>query len=305
MIRISKLAASVKPSATLAAGAKARQLKAAGRQGLRLQPRRAGLQHAQAHLRRRREGRAAPADALHARRAARAEVKAAIAKWYKTFHGLDCSAGARHRLQRGEALAPQRPRRDRRAGRRGHHPDAVLGQLLRPREHDRRDPGAGDDHAGERVQDVAGAAQAPRSRRGRGCSCSTRRATRPAPSTRGPNSKRSPDAMDGTDAAILSDEIYEQLTYGDAKPTCVATLRPGLKDRTITISGASKSYAMTGWRMGWAVAPAGGREGDGHHPEPGDELPVERQPGGAGRGARRRRRSASRRCGPSSPPGAT
>jgi aspartate aminotransferase len=64
------------------------------------------------------------------------------------------------------------------------------------------------------------------------------------------------DAMDGTDAAILSDEIYEQLTYGNAKPTCVATLRPWLKDRTITISGASKSYAMTGWRMGWAVAPA-------------------------------------------------
>jgi aspartate aminotransferase len=36
----------------------------------------------------------------------------------------------------------------------------------------------------------------------------------------------------------------------------VATLRPWLKDRTITVSGASKSYAMTGWRMGWAVAPA-------------------------------------------------
>src|SRR5947208_10790811 len=62
--------------------------------------------------------------------------------------------------------------------------------------------------------------------------------------------------MDSTDAAILSDEIYEQLIYGTAKPTCVATLRPWLKDRTITVSGASKSYAMTGWRMGWAVAPA-------------------------------------------------
>src|SRR5262249_7246460 len=43
---------------------------------------------------------------------------------------------------------------------------------------------------------------------------------------------------------------------GSAKPTCIATLRAGLKDRTITISGASKSYAMTGWRMGWAIAPA-------------------------------------------------
>ncbi|MFO0807036.1 MAG: pyridoxal phosphate-dependent aminotransferase [Gemmataceae bacterium] len=56
-------------------------------------------------------------------------------------------------------------------------------------------------------------------------------------------------------AGILSDEIYEQLCYGDAKPTCVATLRPALADRTITVSGASKSYAMTGWRMGWAIAP--------------------------------------------------
>jgi aspartate aminotransferase len=54
---------------------------------------------------------------------------------------------------------------------------------------------------------------------------------------------------------VLSDEIYEQLTYGDAKPTCFASLRPQLAERTITISGASKSYAMTGWRMGWAVAP--------------------------------------------------
>jgi aspartate aminotransferase len=63
------------------------------------------------------------------------------------------------------------------------------------------------------------------------------------------------DIILGSGAAILSDEIYEQLTYGDAKPTCVATLRPELRDRTITISGASKSYAMTGWRMGWTVAP--------------------------------------------------
>ncbi|MGL4423339.1 MAG: pyridoxal phosphate-dependent aminotransferase, partial [Gemmataceae bacterium] len=55
---------------------------------------------------------------------------------------------------------------------------------------------------------------------------------------------------------ILSDEIYELLTFGDAKPTCFVTLLPALRDRTITISGASKSYAMTGWRLGWTVAPA-------------------------------------------------
>ncbi len=54
---------------------------------------------------------------------------------------------------------------------------------------------------------------------------------------------------------VLSDEIYERLVYGDAKATCFATLRPKLAERTITISGVSKSYAMTGWRMGWAIAP--------------------------------------------------
>ena len=63
------------------------------------------------------------------------------------------------------------------------------------------------------------------------------------------------DAVLQTDVGVLSDEIYEQLTYGEAQPTCFATLRPGLAERTITISGVSKTYAMTGWRMGWAVAP--------------------------------------------------
>jgi aspartate aminotransferase len=56
--------------------------------------------------------------------------------------------------------------------------------------------------------------------------------------------------------AVLSDEIYEKLVFGDARATCFATLRPGLAERTVTVSGVSKSYAMTGWRIGWAVGPA-------------------------------------------------
>jgi aspartate aminotransferase len=63
------------------------------------------------------------------------------------------------------------------------------------------------------------------------------------------------DAVLETEVGVLSDEIYEQLTYEDATPTCFATLRPGLAERTITVSGVSKTYAMTGWRIGWAVAP--------------------------------------------------
>jgi aspartate aminotransferase len=63
------------------------------------------------------------------------------------------------------------------------------------------------------------------------------------------------DAILTTEVGVLSDEIYEHLTYGNHQPTCFATLRPGLHNRTITISGVSKSYAMTGWRIGWALAP--------------------------------------------------
>jgi len=63
------------------------------------------------------------------------------------------------------------------------------------------------------------------------------------------------DAVLQTEVAVLSDEIYEQLLYDGAEATCFATLRPELAERTITISGVSKSYAMTGWRIGWAVAP--------------------------------------------------
>jgi aspartate aminotransferase len=64
------------------------------------------------------------------------------------------------------------------------------------------------------------------------------------------------DVVMQSDLAVISDEIYEKLVFGDAKATCFATLRPGLEERTITISGASKTYAMTGWRMGWACGPA-------------------------------------------------
>jgi aspartate aminotransferase len=63
------------------------------------------------------------------------------------------------------------------------------------------------------------------------------------------------DVVLEADLGVLSDEIYEDLTYGDARPTCFATLRPGMADRTITVSGVSKTYAMTGWRIGWSVAP--------------------------------------------------
>lgn len=54
---------------------------------------------------------------------------------------------------------------------------------------------------------------------------------------------------------VLSDEIYEKLVYGNQKHYSIGALVPGLKDLTITVNGGSKSYAMTGWRMGYAACP--------------------------------------------------
>jgi aspartate aminotransferase len=55
---------------------------------------------------------------------------------------------------------------------------------------------------------------------------------------------------------VVADEIYERLVYGDHKFASFATLRPGLPDRTVLVNGVSKTYAMTGWRIGWTLSPA-------------------------------------------------
>jgi aminotransferase len=56
------------------------------------------------------------------------------------------------------------------------------------------------------------------------------------------------------DLLVISDEIYDSLVYG-VEHVCFASL-PGMKERTVTLGGFSKSYAMTGWRVGYAAAPA-------------------------------------------------
>jgi aspartate/methionine/tyrosine aminotransferase len=57
------------------------------------------------------------------------------------------------------------------------------------------------------------------------------------------------------DAIVMSDEVYSQIIYDDAKHESIAAL-PGMKERTIMIEGHSKTYAMTGWRLGYGVMPA-------------------------------------------------
>lgn len=54
---------------------------------------------------------------------------------------------------------------------------------------------------------------------------------------------------------VLSDEIYEKLCYNGVKPFSIAAVSDKMKDLTVTINGVSKSYAMTGWRIGYLAAP--------------------------------------------------
>jgi len=56
------------------------------------------------------------------------------------------------------------------------------------------------------------------------------------------------------DLVVLTDEVYEKIVFDGVKHHSIAA-EPGMFDRTITISGFSKTYAMTGWRLGWLIAP--------------------------------------------------
>ena len=54
---------------------------------------------------------------------------------------------------------------------------------------------------------------------------------------------------------VLTDEIYEHLTYGEARFSSMPVLVPEIADRCIVINGVAKTYAMTGWRVGWMIGP--------------------------------------------------
>ena len=59
-----------------------------------------------------------------------------------------------------------------------------------------------------------------------------------------------------TDLIVFTDEIYEKLIYGDTKFVSFASLDPRLPARTLTFNGLAKTFAMTGWRLGWVAGPA-------------------------------------------------
>lgn len=61
--------------------------------------------------------------------------------------------------------------------------------------------------------------------------------------------------LEGTDVMVLSDEIYEKLIYGDTKFVSFASLSDDAYNRTLTVNGLSKAFAMTGWRLGYTAGP--------------------------------------------------
>jgi aspartate aminotransferase len=254
MIRTSKLAGSIQPSATIAAGAKARQLRAAGVTVYDF-----GLGepdfHTPRHICEAAAKAALDGQTHYTPAGGTAEVKAAIARWYRKQYGYEFGAenvivsnGAKHSIHNALAATvgpgdevviptPYWVSYSDLVSMTGAapvlvHTTAASGFKMSP--------------------DQLRAALSPRTRM-----LMLNSPNNPTGSvyTRA-ELEALVDALQDADAAILSDEIYEQLTYGDAKPTCTALLRPWLRDRTITVSGASKSYAMTGWRMGWAIGPA-------------------------------------------------
>jgi aminotransferase len=70
-----------------------------------------------------------------------------------------------------------------------------------------------------------------------------------------PNLQALADLAERHDLLVISDEIYDRLVYADHQHVCFASL-PRMRERTITLGGFSKDYAMTGWRIGYAAAPA-------------------------------------------------
>ena len=100
------------------------------------------------------------------------------------------------------------------------------------------------------------------------------------------------------DLLVISDDIYRQLVYGDAEYVSIAAVSPEVATRTILVDGVSKTYAMTGWRIGYTAGAAAADQGDDEDPGPVDLEPDAHRADRGARGAHRpaglRRRDARR-----------
>ena len=94
--------------------------------------------------------------------------------------------------------------------------------------------------------------------RGRSSCTGTRRATRPATSSRAEETEEVAAFARERGLAVISDEAYEDLVY-EGEPSVAIGSLPGMAERTITCFTLSKSYSMTGWRLGYVIRPSGTR----------------------------------------------
>ena len=85
----------------------------------------------------------------------------------------------------------------------------------------------------------------------------------------------------------MTDDMYEHIAYPPFAFCTPAEVEPRLNDRTLTVNGVSKAYAMTGWRIGYAAGPVPLDPGDDRGAEPVDVERLLDQPVGGGRGADR------------------
>ena len=85
---------------------------------------------------------------------------------------------------------------------------------------------------------------------------------------------------------VLTDEIYEHLVYDDTETGSLPVLCPGVAERCVVVNGVAKTYAMTGWRVGWLIG--SGRRGQGRH-QPPVARDLQRQQRRPARRTRRRR----------------
>ena len=113
---------------------------------------------------------------------------------------------------------------------------------------------------GDRLDVRPGRRSTRRSPHGRRRSCSTRRTTPPARCSPATSCAQVARLAEEHDLIVIADEVYEHLTFDGRTHIPIATL-PGMRERTVTISSAGKTFSVTGWKIGWACAAAAAAHG--------------------------------------------
>ena len=252
-VRLSRRLDALAPSATVAITQRAPGAARLWRGRALVQRRRARLRHP-AHIV---AAAKAAVDAGHTRYTAARGVLALREAICRAPPG---AAGSRIRRMRSWSPSarstPSSPRaRALRARRRGDHPDPLLGQLPGAGQPRRRRTRHRRDLARRGLE--AHARAAPRGRHPAHQGAPPLLAEQPTGAAYGAAELRAlADVAAEGGYAIIVDEIYAQLIYGDAEAPSILSVAPELRDRVVIVDGVSKTYAMTGWRIGWMLAPA-------------------------------------------------